>query len=396
MAFPTIPTVAAGRVLTGVQTGTSGTRTFPSLTGLTKNSGDLLIAICFCYQSSVTPAFSAWGAGFTEFVDSGSGTTMAIGAAYKWSDGTETGTFTVTQAATITGAASFILLSIPGAHASTVPEGGSRADGTSAAADPAAFDPAGWGAEDNLFISVGGSGETSTTGSFTGIASAPTNYTDYADTGISSDVVGGVEGAVAFRQLNGASENVGVFSVDVSNARNAALVIAVRPAAAPVTFDQQVAGTGAVTLDLAVTKTLELQVAGSGAVAVAIAETKTLELPVTGQGTVAAALAVAKDLGLVVTGNGQIQVALEVPKLLDLTVQGQATVSLSVASTVALALVVAGQSQAAMQIVKAVGLALAIQTQAQIETEVSVSRPPSGPSIDHDPNLPYLHTVRSL
>lgn len=228
MAFPVIPT--GGRVLTGVQTGTSGTRTFPSLTGLTKNSGDLLVAICICYQSSVTPAFSAWGAGFTEFVDSGSGTTMAIGAAYKWSTGSETGTFTVTQAATVTGEASFVLMSIAAAHPSTIPEGGSRANGTSAAADPASFDPSGWGTEDTLWIAVAGSGEDATTGSFTGIASAPTNYTSYAETGISADVVGGVEGAVAFRQLNAASVDVGTFSVDVSNARNAALVMAVRPA----------------------------------------------------------------------------------------------------------------------------------------------------------------------
>ena len=42
MAFPSIPT--GGRVLTTNQADTSGTRTFPSLSSLTKNSGDLLIA----------------------------------------------------------------------------------------------------------------------------------------------------------------------------------------------------------------------------------------------------------------------------------------------------------------------------------------------------------------
>jgi hypothetical protein len=231
MAFPSIPTVAAGRVLTTVQADTSGTRTFPNLSSLTKSSGDLLIAIIAAYQSSVTPAFSAWGGGFTEFHDSGSSTTMAIGAAYKWSTGSETGTFTVTQAATITGHAAMILLSISGAHASTVPEAGSRADGTTAAANPAAFNPAGWDVEDTLWIAVAGSGETGTAGSYTGVASAPTSYSDYAETGISADVVGGVEGAVAFGQVAAASEDVGTFSVDVSNARNSAVVIAVRPAA---------------------------------------------------------------------------------------------------------------------------------------------------------------------
>ena len=230
MAFPTIPTVAAGRVLTNVQANTTATRTFPALSGLTKNAGDLLIAICIAYQSSVTDAaFSGWSDGFTEFSDTSTSTTMAIGMAYKWSTGSETAAITVTQAATITGHAAKILLSIPLAHASTPPEAGSRDSGTTAAADPAAFDPAAWAAEDTLWIAVGGSGETGTGGAFTGIASAPANYSDYVDTGISADAVGGCEGAVAFRQLNASSEDVGTFSVDTSNARNAAVVVAVRP-----------------------------------------------------------------------------------------------------------------------------------------------------------------------
>jgi len=231
MAFPTVPTVAAGRVLSALATNPAGTHTSPDLGSLTKNAGDLLIAIVITYDGNSTNAeFSSWGGGFTEFGDFATTTTMGIGCAYKWSDGTETGTFTVTSADTSANDSAFFLLSIPGAHATTPPEAGGYASGTAAAADPAAFDPAGWAAEDTLWIAVGGSGETSTTGSFTGLASAPANYTDYADTGISADVVGGVEGAVAFRQLNASSENVGTFSVDVSNARNAAAVIAVRPA----------------------------------------------------------------------------------------------------------------------------------------------------------------------
>lgn len=217
-------------------TNPAGTHTSPNLSSLTKNSGDLLIAIVIIYDGNSTNAeFSAWGGGFTEFKDQAGTATMGIGCAYKWSDGTETGTFTVTSADASANDSAFFLLSIAGAHASTPPEAGNMATGTSAAADPASFDPAGWGAEDTLWVAVAGSGETSTTGSFTGVASAPANYSDYADSGISADVVGGVEGAVAFRQLNAASEDVGTFSVDTSNARNAALLIAVRPA--PVTFN---------------------------------------------------------------------------------------------------------------------------------------------------------------
>lgn len=230
---PTIPTVAAGRVLTSVVANTTSPRVSPNLSGLTKNSGDRLIAILIAYQTGTgtNAAFSGWPSGWTEIHDSATSTTMAIGVAEKISDGTETGTLSVTQATTITGHACWILLSIPGAHLTTASEVGSRASDTAAAANPASFNPAGWDSEPTLWIAVAGSGETSTTGSYTGIASAPTNYTNYVDTGISSDVVGGVEGAVAFRQLTAASEDVGTFSVDTSNARNAAVVIAVRPLA---------------------------------------------------------------------------------------------------------------------------------------------------------------------
>jgi hypothetical protein len=228
MAVPSIPT--GGRVVTGVDTAGGATKTFPSLTGLTKNAGDLLIAIHIGYDGNSTNAeYSAWGGSFTEFGDFATTTTMAIGCAYKWSTGSETGTFTVTTADTSANDSAFFLLSIANAHASTPPEAGSYVTGTSAAADPGSFNPGGWDVEETLWIAVCGSGETATTGSFTGVASAPTNYTDYAETGISADVVGGVEGAVAFRQVTAASEDVGAFSVDVSNARNAACVIAVRP-----------------------------------------------------------------------------------------------------------------------------------------------------------------------
>lgn len=244
MAFPTIPTVGAGRVLTAVQANTTATRTFPSLTGLTKNNGDRLIAICIAYQTSTgtNAAFSGWTGGFSEIHDSATSTTMAIGVAEKVSDGTETGTIAVTQAATITGHACFFLLSIPGAHASTPSEVGGRVSGTTTNPDVGSFNPAGWDAEDTLWILVGGSGETNTTGSYTGMSTgdiAP--YTDSVVTGISADAVGGVEGKVLFRQLNAAAEDPPALAPDLSNARNAAVIIAVRPAPPPpVRFIQRV------------------------------------------------------------------------------------------------------------------------------------------------------------
>jgi len=247
MAFPTIPT--GGRVVTGNQTGTSATKTFPSLSGLTKNPGDLLIAICICYQSSLTSAvFSAWGGSFTEFHDSAGTSEMAVGMAYKVSDGTETGTFTVTAGGTLTGDCSFILLSIPGANVTTAPEAGSRAVGTAAAADPASFDPAGWAAEDTLWIDVVGSGMTSGTGAWSALgATPPTNYTNAVDSNTTDNsAVGQAEAGVAFRQLNASAENVGTWSsVDTSNARNVAVVVAVRPAISKQTGTAQISLAGA-------------------------------------------------------------------------------------------------------------------------------------------------------
>lgn len=245
MAFPTIPTVAAGRVLTAVQADTTATRTFPSLTGLTKSAGDLLIAICVAYQTGTgtDAAFSGWTGSFTEFHDSATTTTMAIGCAYKWSDGTETGTFAVTQAGAITGHAAFILMSIPGAHATSPPEAGGRASGVNSNADSGSFNPS-WAAEDILWITVCGDGETSTAGSYQGIIGGPGgSYTDDAVTGISGDVVGGVEGGVSFRQLNADSEDPTAWNTDVSNARWGAIVIAVRPAP-PTNVERSLGGIG--------------------------------------------------------------------------------------------------------------------------------------------------------
>ena len=230
MTFPVVPTSGASRIVSSANTSPSGTHTFPNLNTLYKLPGDLLIALVISYDGNSTNAeFSSWGGGFTEFVDQATTTTMGIGAAYKWSNGTETGTFTVTSADTSTNDSVCILISIYGAHASTVPEGGTIANATNAAANPGSLNPASWDAEDTLWIAVEGSGEDSTTGAFTAPSAAPANYGDLFSTALTADVVGGVYGSLAFRQVNAASEDVGTFTVDTSNARHSALLIAVRP-----------------------------------------------------------------------------------------------------------------------------------------------------------------------
>jgi len=232
MAFPTIPTVANGRLLIANQTNTTATRTFPSFSSLTFNQGDLIIALIASYQNSVnTGAYSSWGAGLTEFTDqtTTASSTMSIGGAWKVATGTETGTFTVLQGGTITGNASMILMAIPGAYGQA-PQVTTIVNGTASMAAPGTITPS-WGADDTLFIAVGSNGETSATGSWTAMNGPPTNYTSYQGTNpVDNSLVGETGLAVAFRQLHATSDTIGAFTGDTSNARNSALALAIRPA----------------------------------------------------------------------------------------------------------------------------------------------------------------------
>jgi hypothetical protein len=239
VAFPTIPTAGNGRLLTGTQADETATRTFPAFSGLTHANGDLLIAVVVAYRATgaSNATFSGWSSSFTERLDVGTfnatdaSATMAIGVATKITAGGETGSLTVTQAATVDGDVAFFLMAITGWHGTTLPEYQS-AFNAAAVANPAALAPS-WGAEDTLWIAVGGSGELTTTGSYTGMgAGTLTNYGNVVNLTATGDAQGKIDGAIGFRQNNTASEDVGTWATpDTSDARNCALVIAVRPAA---------------------------------------------------------------------------------------------------------------------------------------------------------------------
>jgi len=234
MAFPVVPTAAASTLLQSNQATATTTHTFPNQSSLPNTPHALLLAIIVTYLGASTDAeFSGWPAGWSEFIDqaANSSTVQAIGGAYKLdATGSESGTFNITSVGSTRSV--MFLMEIVGASLTTAPQATPKANGTSAAADPAALDPSTWASEDTLWIAVAVNGETSLTGSFTGITAAPTNYTGYLDSGIiGGDVIGALEGAVAFRQLNTGSENVGVWSLDVGAAGNSALLIAIRPMA---------------------------------------------------------------------------------------------------------------------------------------------------------------------
>ena len=235
MTFPTIPTAGASTLLESSQATATTTHTFPNLSSLPNTSGALLLALIGTYGGGSSNAeFSSWGGGFTEFVDQATNNAdiQSIGAAYKLNaTGSESGTFTVTSVASSRSA--MFLMEIPLAHTTEPPVATARATGTTTAADPASLDPANWAAEDTLWIAFAANGEISLTGSFTGITAAPTNYTNYDDTGIiGGDVIGAIECAVGFRQLNAASEDVGAFTLDTGAAGSSTITIAVRPAPA--------------------------------------------------------------------------------------------------------------------------------------------------------------------
>jgi hypothetical protein len=234
VTFPTVPTVADGRLAFVNQLDTTATLTGPNLNTLTKSPGDLLVAIAGEYQSNAgtDAAFTGWAGGgltWTEIRDSTGTAVNRLGVAVaRVVTGSETGTVTVTRSGTLVGDASMIVLVIPGAHATTDPEATVMATGNPA--DPASLSPS-WGADDTLWVAVNGNGMTLGTGSWTANNSAPTNYIDYVGTApADTSTIGDFGLAVAFRQLSAASEDVGAFGQDTTNARSSALLIAVRPA----------------------------------------------------------------------------------------------------------------------------------------------------------------------
>lgn len=237
--FPTIPTVADGRVAFVNQLNTTATLTGPNLNTLTKAPGDLLIALAGEYQSNAgaSAAFTGWAGGgltWTEIADSTGTAVNRLGVAVaRVVTGSESGAVTVTRSGTLVGDASMVVLVIPGAHTSTNPAVSAMATGTGTAA-PAALSPP-WGAEDTLWIGFNGNGMTNATGSWTANNGAPTNYGDYfGTTPADTSTIGDFGIAVAFRQLNTATETMGAFSQDTSNARNSVMLIAVRPEPPPV------------------------------------------------------------------------------------------------------------------------------------------------------------------
>lgn len=236
MAFPTIPTTGANTLLSSTTSPANTSHTFPNLTTLAPAAGDLIIAIIVQYDGTTSGQFSSWGASLLEILDSPSTGTGdgALGVAHKTATGSESGTFTVTSANSFKSVQ--FLMRIPAAtwHGTTAPEAQAASRAATAAADPGSFDPAGWDAEDTLWIAVAGHTETSTTGSPPTLDAPPTNYSGQLIVARVADAVGDITAGVAFRQLNASAEDVGTWTVtNAIRGDGIATVIAVRPAPPP-------------------------------------------------------------------------------------------------------------------------------------------------------------------
>lgn len=234
MAFPTIPTTGANTLLSSTTSPASTTHTFPNLTTLAPAAGDLVIAIIAQYGAATAGnQFNTWGASLNEILDDSENATGtgALGVAHKTAAGSESGTFTVTSVNSFKSVQ--FLMRIPAAtwHGTTAPAVQAASRAAAAAADPGSFDPAGWAAEDTLWISVGGQTETTTTGTPPVITASPTNYSGDLIVARVADAVGDITAGVGFRQLNAASEDVGTWTgTNFIRGNGIATVIAVRPA----------------------------------------------------------------------------------------------------------------------------------------------------------------------
>jgi hypothetical protein len=218
MAFPSVAAVNGGFDSTA---STSHTFNLPS--GIV--SGNLLIMFGTMTNLSSDPTMT-WPAGWTQLYSQAfDGTDAVFGKAdcyFRRADGGEGGSITVTV--DVSSIESHTSYRITGHHTTTDPEGGSATGGKDVNPNPPDLNPAGWGAEDTLWIAAAQYGDNQGP-DITGFPASYTNTREDSNTVDSSAITG-----TARRELNAASENPGTFTA-TSHIWGAGTV-AIRPAAA--------------------------------------------------------------------------------------------------------------------------------------------------------------------
>lgn len=331
MAFPQVAAET-----NGLQTSNSNSWTLSYGTGA--SSGDVFIGLMGTDGDvGASPPFSVWPSGWVIIEERGANNNKTI-SAYKVSDGTETGDFSVSLDSTEQGG--WRVLRLTGAHNSTPPEVNGSA-GNNQNPDPPSLTPS-WGAEDTLWIAMVSADHGDTT-----VDAFPTNYGNGT-----SQNSGGANGAalgVARRELNATSDNPGTFTLSVSE-QWTTQILAIRPApAGGTTFFQTVAATavGSVSISDVITfvETIPATAVGVASLARVVSYFRTIPATATGVATVstsatfyrtisATAVATAslvktmfKTIAATAVGQASLQTASVIGQTISATAVGVASVT---------------------------------------------------------------------
>lgn len=185
-------------------------------------SGDLLLFVLAADESRTWTDFPS---GFNTITNTANGTAVKLMVLYKIADGTESGTFNITSNANERGF--FYIARITGWHGTTAPETGTAATGNNTTPDPPSCTPS-WGAEDTLWVACYAADAASTLQIAT---DGPTNYqlNEFFD---GAEVSGAATIGVAYRELNGTTDDPGIFTCAGTGDQWVAQTVAIRPAAA--------------------------------------------------------------------------------------------------------------------------------------------------------------------
>jgi len=208
MAFPTV----AARNSSTSASGTSHVVALPA--GIV--AGNRLVVAFVCSNAPTV----TWPAGWATNIYSGNdaSSTSRIEVHERIADGTEGASITITTSTNQTG--SHRSWRITDSDTATASEG-AGASGWSNAPNPPNLDPAGWGAEDTLWLAL-----TCFNTQPAELTGYPASYTDTAAIGVPA-VASSL--GVGERQLNAAAENPGAFALS-GNYNWRAVTVAIRPA----------------------------------------------------------------------------------------------------------------------------------------------------------------------
>lgn len=215
MAFPTVD--AATGTFADTTNQLSHAVPYPAVSGGIVG-GDLLILFAVLDETAAGPGVINWPAGWTEILQTDAPSTQArVAVAYQYAQGGESGNVTLTT--TLQERLVGLMLCIHGA-AGVPPEVGTIATGTSTAPNPGATTPS-YGAADTLWIAA-----AMNDFSLSGAASAgPASYSGLiSQTGANGGAI-----AVAFRNLNAATDDPSTFTLSASE-EWAAFTLAVKGA----------------------------------------------------------------------------------------------------------------------------------------------------------------------